>query len=150
MNKIGKFALKAMHLILTVLGMIMIDGCTKEISLGLIGKCKVEYIDEDGDGLNDAANVTLVISLTENSTDNYTKTTVLWDDSIVLTAGGLPVEYTQTVDLSKDSTHKFSFKCERVEQGSDEISQGMIPVLVKDGVVYADYEVHIGGGISIE
>lgn len=150
MNKIEKFAMKAIPIILTVVAMIMIGGCAKEISLGLIGKCNVEYIDEDSDGLYDAANVTLVISLTENSTDNYTKTIVLWDDSVVLTAGGLPVEYTQTVDLTEDAAHKISFRCERSENGSSKISQGMIPVLVEDGVVFADYEVHSGGGISIK
>lgn len=150
MNKIEKLAMKAIPVILTVIGMIMIDGCAKEISLGLIGKCNVEYIDEDGDGLYDVADVTLVISLTENSTDNYTKTTVLWDDNVVLTSGGLPVEYTQTVDLAEDAAHKFSFRCERSENGSTKISEGMIPVLVEDGVVSADYEVHIGGGISIK
>lgn len=99
--------------------------------------------------MNESADVTLYIVLKEGSTVNYNRTLVSWDDEIVLTAGGLPVEYTQNVGLSEDAEHSFSFRCEWSEVGSSGVGQGMIPVSVKEGKVSADLVVDSSGGITI-
>ncbi|MCM1177018.1 MAG: hypothetical protein NC308_00825 [Clostridium sp.] len=120
-----------------------------EEKIGLTARCTVEYSDQDGDGLNDSAGVTLSITLNEGSTYNYFDTVVLWDDGIVMNGGGLPVSYTQYVDLSTNAKHQFSFTCKSERNGSQHISKHTIPVHIENGEVSADLVVVTNGGYKI-
>lgn len=124
--------------------------CEQKTVIGYTAKCSIEYIDDNCDGINDSANVTVLITLMENSTVNYTSTVVYWDESLALSVAGLPVQYTQNVDLSGDSQHKFSFQCEYLGSDGRKVGIGTLPVLVENGEVYADYVVSGNSGITIK
>lgn len=126
-------------------------GQEQKTVIGHTARCYVEYVDNNGDGINDSANVTLSITLNDNSTANYTSTVVYWDDRQVLSTGGLPVKYTQNVELSKDADHKFSFQCERYGTGGNvNKGAGSLPVIVENGEVSADFIVSGNSGTSIK
>jgi len=130
--------------------MSLFSACSKTETtvIGLKAWVEHEYIDENGDGINDIAILTFRATPSEHATVDFNDISLSWDGTVIHTTNALPLEYSMELDLSIDSAHAFFISCKSSQNGASH--SGTLPVIVKSGEVIIEISIEFEQSLTIK
>lgn len=146
-----KYYEKTVHLFFIACAvMSLFSACSKTETtvIGLKAWVEHEYIDENGDGINDIAILTFRATPSEHATEHFNDISISWDGNIIHTTDSLPTECSMDLDLSADSVHTFNISCKNTHSGAAYI--GTLPVIIKSGEVIISVTIDFEQSSNIE